>query len=116
MLSMYQTGRMSDQRFRRNIPMLRALHNTRPKDRKKLVNTLSDDTINALCDCACNIKSGNVPLTTHQFRALKPYHKHLKELSKKSTSQKKKRTTIQTGGFLGMLLKPLAQLLLGGLK
>ena len=107
---------MADKRFRRNIPLLHTLEKTSPRKRQKMIETLSDDTINALCDCACNIKGGNVPLSTHQFKSLKPYHKHLKLLSKKSTSQKKKRKTLQSGGFLGFLLKPIAKLLFGGLK
>ena len=107
---------MADKRFRRNIPILHALYKRTPRKRQQMVDILSDDTINALCDCACNIKSGNVPITTQQFKTLKPYHKQLKLLSKKSTSQKSKRKTLQSGGFLGFLLKPIAQLLLGGLK
>lgn len=112
----FKTFAMADKRFRRNIPILQALHKTSPKKRKQMVHTMSDDSINALCDCACNIKSGNVPVTSQQFKSLKPYHKQLKILSKKSTPQKKKRKTLQSGGFLGLLLKPIAQLLLGGLK
>lgn len=107
---------MADKRFRRNIPLLHTLHKTSPRKRQKMIDTLSDDTINALCDCACNIKSGNVPLSAQQFKSLKPYHKLLKLLSSKSASQKKKRKALQSGGFLGFLLKPIAKLLFGGLK
>ena len=94
------------QRFRRNIPILKG---------KKMIERLSDDTINALCDCASDIKQGNVPLTTKHFKSLKPFHKQIKTLSRKSTSRKRKRQILQSGGFLGFLLKPLAQILLGGL-
>ena len=107
---------MADKRFRRNIPILHTLYKTSPRKRQKMVETLSDDTTNALCDCACNIKSGNVPLSKQQFKSLKPYHKQLKLLSKKSTSKEQKRKILQSGGFLGLLLKPIAKLLFGGMK
>lgn len=80
----------------------------------RLLETLSDDAIDALCDCARNLKEDRVPLTTKQYKQLKPYHKEVKALSRKSTSQKRKRETLQTGGFLGFLLKPLAKLIFGG--
>ena len=106
---------MSRKRFQRNIPMLQALYKTTPKKRKQMIESLSDDTVNELCDCACNIKSGNVPITAQQYKSLKPYHKQIKLLSKSSSSQKQKRKALQSGGFLGFLLKPIAQMLLGGL-
>ena len=95
------------------MPILRALYNAKPSERKKFLSSVSDDTINALCDCARNIVQGNVPLTTKQYKQLKPYHKQLKGLQRKSSSQKHKRKVLQSGGFLGMLLKPIAKLLLG---
>ena len=106
---------MVDSRLRRNIPVLKELQVSCGSHRKRMLQRLSDDTVDALSDCACNIRNGNVPLTTHQFRSLKPYHKHLKQLSKKSSSRKSRRKTLMKGGFIGLLLKPLAKLLLGGL-
>ena len=74
--------------------MLQVLYKTTPKKRKHMIESLSDDTGNALCECACNIKSGNAPITAQQYKSLSPYHKQVK---------------------LGFLLKPIAQMLLGGL-
>ena len=106
---------MVDARLQRNIHILRDLHKSRGANRKRMLQNLGDDTVDALSDCACNIRNGNVPLTTHQFRALKPYHKHLKQLSKKSLSRKSRRKTLMKGGFIGFLLKPLVKVLLGGM-
>lgn len=103
------------QRFRRNIPALQKLHKSGRSAKKKLIAGASNDLISALCDCACNIVNGKVPLSTKQFDQLKSYHKQLKSLTKKRSSQKSKREILQSGGFLGALLKPIAQLLLGGL-
>lgn len=103
------------QRFRRNIPNLQKLYKANPPTRKRMIETLSDDSINALCDCACNIRRGHVPLTTKQHNKLKSYHNLIKTLGRKSLTQKTKRKTLQSGGFLGFLLKPIAKLLFGGL-
>lgn len=102
-------------RLRRNVSELKMLNKASNKMKNKMIQEASKDTIAALCDCASNIIRGNVPLTTKQFKSLKPYHKHLKLLSKKSSPHKQRKKVLQTGGFLGTLLKPIAKLLLGGL-
>lgn len=101
------------QRFRRNSAQLKQLYKASPKNKKKIISTASGDFMGALSDCACNVLKGNVPLTTKQFNQLKKHHKQLKVLSKKS-SHKSKKKILQKGGFLGLLLKPIVQLLLGG--
>lgn len=100
-------------RFQRNRAIIRKLHKVNEKERKKMIGKLSGDTLNAICDCAKNITNGNVPLTTKQFSKLKPFHKQIKALTRKSTVKNKKKI-LQTGGFLGFLLKPLFKILLGG--
>lgn len=101
-------------RFKRNSGKLSELYKASAKDKKKTINNASGDLLGALSDCACNIIKGNVPLTTKQFSQLKKHHKHLKSLTKK-TSAKSKKKILQKGGFLNILLKPIAKLLLGGL-
>lgn len=102
-------------RFKRNSEKLSQLYKASAKDKQKAIKNASGDLLGALSDCACNIIKGNVPLTTKQFNQLKKHHKHLKSLAKK-TSVKSKKKILQRGGFLNLLLKPIAQLLLGGLK
>ena len=101
------------QRFKRNSSKLKELYKASARSKKKIIQCASEDLLGALSDCACNILKGNVPLTTKQFKQLKKHHKDLKVLTKKS-SKKSKKKTLQKGGFLGLLLRPLAQLLLGG--
>ena len=101
-------------RLRRNIPILKRLHKSTKGTRAKILKDVSNDTIDCLCDCAFNILKGNVPITTRQYRSLKPYHKQLKLVTRKSTSQKLKRKTFQTGGFLLKVLSALAKSILGG--
>lgn len=95
--------------------MLKRLHKSKLSSRAKLIREAPDHTIHSLCECAYNVLKGNVPITTKQYKTLKPYHKHLRKLINKSVSQKSKRKTLQSGGFLGALLKPIASLLFGGL-
>lgn len=102
-------------RLRRNATTLKQLRKASKQSRIKLIRDASKDTINCLCDCAYNVLKGNVPITTKQYASLKPYHKELKLVSKKSTSLKKKKKTFQSGGFLLKLLLPLAKSVLGGI-
>jgi len=101
-------------RFKRNLSELQKLHRASPQKKKTLLKSANSDLIGALCDCACNIIKGNVPLTSKQFNNLRKHHKQLKALTNKS-SVKNKRKIIQKGGFIGLLLKPLAKILMGGL-
>lgn len=101
-------------RFKRNVKNLQKLYKSTNQTKRKLIGNASPDLIGAICDCASNIKKGNVPLTTKHFNQLKKYQKHINTLTTK-VSQKKKKHILQQGGFLGTLLKPIAQLLLGGL-
>lgn len=102
-------------RFHRNSTKLKDLHKASAKKKRQILKTASTDLICCLCECALNIRQGNVPLSSKQFGKLKKYHKQLKALSRKSSSVKTKQKVLQSGGFIGALLAPLAKLLLGGL-
>lgn len=101
-------------KLRRNVPVLKRLYKSNRTTRGKILKDASTDTIECLCDCAYNILNGNVPLTTRQYSNLKPYRKQLRDVSKKSTSMRKKRKTFQSGGILLKLLSTLAKSVLGG--
>lgn len=77
-----------------------------------MIKKSSKDFIETLVEICINIIKGNVPLSSAQFKRLKRFHKQLKQVTLKSTPQKKKRRVFQQGGFLGALLKPLLGLLL----
>ena len=79
-----------------------------------MVGTSSPEVIRTLCECALNVLKGNVPLTAHQKTKLRKHKKRLRTLVNKKVSLKKKRSVLQTGGFLGVLLKPVLSVL-GGL-
>ena len=88
---------------------------------KSTISRASKQLILALCEGAINIIKGNVRLTTSQFHKLAPYQREVRHLAKPGSDWKEKREFLrkQSGGFLGLLLKPLAGLLgglLGGIR
>lgn len=66
--------------------------------------------IKALAEIAKNILNQALPLSTTQHRQLEPYAERLRALVCPKTLLRDKRQVLQTGGFLGFLLKPLLSL------
>lgn len=95
------------------LPTLRKLRRCNHKTRKALLDAGGKKLQLCLRECAVNLLKGNVYLNKKQFNKLKKYKKPLRELSKKSTSQKRRQKIVQTGGFLPMLLAPVIGSLLG---
>jgi len=101
------------QRIKRNFSSLQALAKASKTIKSAMITNASKDLILSLVECAANLIRGNVRLTPHQFRTLKRYRTELEKLVKPKTSQKDRKTILQSGGFLGALLRPLLSLLLG---
>ena len=70
--------------------------------------------MSCLCECARNVIKGNVKVTPTQRKAIVKRKKLFKKFVLKKTSLKSKKKIVQTGGFIGALLGPIAALL-GGL-
>ena len=89
--------------------MLKAIANSSPKWRKKMIAEAPSSVINAVSECCKNLLKGNVQLTLGQKQRLAPKCQHIRLLASKSIPIKKKRTILnQKGGaLLGLLLKPL---------
>jgi len=101
------------ERLRRKAPLLRALYRASPVLRKKLLRSHCDkDLINCLSDICRNVLKGNVPLSASQKAALRRKRKALQKLALKSVSLKQKQKLVQSGGFLGALLGPIASVLM----
>jgi len=103
------------QRVERNLEALKALARVNSTVQKAIISTANKDLVLALVECAINIIRGNVTLTKGQYTKLKRYHKHLRQLVRTKTSQRERRSILQTGGFLGALLRPLLGALLPNL-
>jgi len=68
-----------------------------------------------LRECALNVLKGNVSLSDKHFKKLKLCKNHLRELSHKKTSKKRRLQIEQKGGFLPLLLAPILGSLVGSL-
>ena len=102
-------------RVRSQLNTLKKLQKCSSKERKKLLIHGGKPLQLCLRECAINVLKGNVHLSKPQFKRLKKFKKHLRDLSHKSTSHKRRLQIEQRGGFLPMLLAPIVGSLLGGL-
>jgi hypothetical protein len=103
--------------MKRNAPALLALQTASSRVRFASIASAKKDLVLALVECAKNIILGNVRLTERQIAALRRHRKDIEELVKTKTGLVKRKTLLQKGGFLGMLIKPIVGLLgnlLGG--
>ena len=91
------------------LALLNILKKSTPEVRSRLLNYLNSEGIQIVSESIFNVLFNGAPLTKSQKQRLKKEYskdkKTLKELSRKSSSLKKKRKLLkQTGGFLGTLL------------
>ena len=91
------------------LALLNILKKSTPEVRSRLMNYLNSEGVQIVSESIFNVLFNGAPLTKGQKRRLKKEYskdkKTLKELSRKSSSLKKKRKLLkQTGGFLGTLL------------
>jgi hypothetical protein len=101
------------ERLRRKAPLLKTLYRASPALRKRLLRAHCDkDLINCLSDICRNILKGSVPLSASQKVSLRRKRKNLQQLALRSVSLKRKKKLIQSGGFLGALLGPIANILM----
>ena len=97
--------------LRKNGPTLRLLQKAPAPLQKRILDKASPELIRCLCDCAHNVLQGNVEISHHHKRKLKP-HK-LRKLADRKVALKTKRRIIQKGGFLPILLSALAPVISG---
>lgn len=101
-------------KIKEHIPLLHFLANgKKPKIKKAIIEDSSSELVDILCECAHNVLKGTVKLTPAQYKLLKRYKKELRILGDKKISRKRKRATIQKGGFLGALLRTILPTLIG---
>ena len=91
------------------LALLNILKKSTPEVRSRLMNYLNSEGVQIVSESIFNVLFNGAPLTKSQKQRLKKEYskdkKNLKELSRKSSSLKKKRKLLkQTGGFLGTLL------------
>ena len=67
--------------------------------RKRIIDNGGLDLIHCICDCVLSVLRGNIPVKDEEKQRLKKYKDCLRELAKKKTSDKKRKHSIQEGGF-----------------
>lgn len=102
---------MPSKSLQKHLPTIALLSHCHPCVIKKFIQLSDKRLINAICECSKNILSGNVDLTADEYKNLKKYKKHLRELSSRKTKLKRKKELVQKGGFLPALIAPLIGLL-----
>lgn len=102
-------------RIRKNLPILKLLSKSKPRQRKEIIKKASPDVIKTISECSLNVLNGNLRLTPTQKRKLKKHKNSLRRLAQRKISTNKRRKIIQSGGFLPLLLAPLLAPLVGGL-
>lgn len=97
--------------MKRHGEMIRLLARAKPPAVKTVIKAASPELVKFLCECSHNVLRGNVPLTTCQKRRLRCHKNKLRALTRKKLSFKKRKQILQTGGFIGALLKPVISVL-----
>ena len=95
---------MGKAQLKKHLPLMHYLAKGKPKIKKAIIDESDGEVMKVFCECAKNTLNGNVKLTPAQFKKLKRYKTHLRQLANKNTGIKKKKKILQKGGFLGALL------------
>ena len=99
--------RTAQSRYKRNFPIFVALLKCKREQRRKIIDTIDKDLLEAICDVAHNILVGNVNITAKRKRQLGRHKKFLRYLADKNTGTGAKKKEInQSGGFLLAALLP----------
>lgn len=100
----------------RNLPLIKKFSSIarNKRFRHKFTNNCNKCVITSISEITRNFLKGNIPCSKRKVQNLKPYQRHIRELSKTNVSlAKKKRIINQHGGFLPQILIPAITLLAG---
>ena len=98
------------QRIERNWQLLKIISKCNKKQQKAIIEAFGNDLLRAVCECAYNTLTGNVPLSTTQKRKLARHKASLRQLADKRIALKTKNEIVQSGGnLLTLLLPPIIQ-------
>ena len=86
-----------------------------PKAAKKIIAGADGSLIRAISEVCLNILNGVIPLSGPKKRKISKFKKNLRKMVSKA-SLASKRTTLQEGGFLSMLLSAALPLVIKGIS
>ena len=102
----------SKSHFKENSSYISYLATLSPKRQKNLIKRADKETLFALSEVCLNIMRRHIPLSDKEKNKLRPYAKHIYELSLKKPNLKQRRQIVQKGGFLASLLGSVVPILL----
>jgi hypothetical protein len=104
----------TSKKLKKWAPLLQALAKLPPGERCNILKSISPELIATISECTDNLLRGAVPLSHNQLGKLKRHRSQLHLLANQQVGLGKKRKLLcrkQTGGFLSILLAPLAGIL-----
>lgn len=99
-------------RFKQQVPFLRAIVKSANKNRRKdLIKHANKDQINAASEMVLNLLKNNIPVSPITMARLRPHRQALRKIGNRTVSLKKRRRSLQSQkggrlwGALGTVLK-----------
>lgn len=100
--------------LQRNGAFIRLLYECPPRQRKSLIQYITDDQLRALSQIALNVLQGNVPITDSYKKKLKRYKDVIRSLASRQISKaRKRRALLKFHTVVPLLIKPALPLLNG---
>jgi len=94
-------------RIRQHATFLRLLQESTPRQRKAVIESITNTQLDALSQLILNIVQGNIPVTDSYIKKLKRYKDIIHSLATRKVSRVKKRDAlIKLQRLLPFLLKP----------
>lgn len=90
-------------KLKRNVPMLELLANSKPALRKQIVKAAPDEVVDCVAECCHNLLKGHIDLSKSEKSKLARHKQILRQLANKKISRKRKRLSMQRGGFIPLL-------------
>src|SRR6218665_166239 len=98
-------------KLKKYLDMLELLENASPPVRRQILKYCTKNLMCCICECAKNVLLGAVSHTPSQKSKLARHKNKLRRLVLKKTRVSEKKKLIQSGGFLGALIPPIAAFL-----
>jgi len=93
---------------------IRFLYDCPPRQRKSLIQYITDEQLRALSQIALNVLQGNVPITESYKKKLKRYKDVIRSLASRQISKARKRKTLlKHHSVVPLFIKPALPLLNG---
>lgn len=100
--------------FKKNARLLKLLAKGSKETRKDILKMCDPSLTHAICECTNNIVSGRFPISRGHIEKLRPHIRHLRNITDKKVPLTKRTKIIQQhGGFLPLILGPLASVISG---